>query len=99
MTLINVGSITLFKLLFLVWLEISYLYLFHLIVLLNPVFYGSNNLFSSWVDKVTTGTCSFVSVIFYVAFVGLLSPTTTGLASVLASLYILCLYNTICRPC
>ena len=39
------------------------LYLFQLIVLLNPDFNCSNNFLLSWVDKVTTGTYSFVSAI------------------------------------
>ena len=48
------------------------LYLFHLIVLLNPVFDWSNNLLSSSVDKVIAPTYNFVSVIVNVAPVGLL---------------------------
>ena len=61
-------------------------YLIYLIVLLNPVFNCSNNLLSSSVDKVTAGTYNFVSVILSVAFVGLLTVTTAGSASGLASL-------------
>ena len=38
-------------------------YLFQLIVLLKPDFNCWSNFALSWVDKVTTGTCSFVSVI------------------------------------
>ena len=59
-----------FKWLVLVWLVISDLYLFHLIVLLNPDFNCSKKLLSSFVDKVTTGTYNFVSVILNVAPVG-----------------------------
>ena len=55
MALINIGSIRYCKLLFLVWLDISNLYLFHLILRLNPVFSCCNNLLSSWVERVTTG--------------------------------------------
>ena len=39
-------------------------------VLLNPDFYYSKKLLSSFVDKVTTGTCNFLSVILNVAPVG-----------------------------
>ena len=60
LTLLNVGSIKLFKLLVLVCLSLSDLYLFYLVVLLNSVFNCSNNLLSSSVDKVTIGTNSFV---------------------------------------
>ena len=45
------------------------MYLFHLIVLLNPDFNFSKKLLSSFVDKVTTGTYNFVFVILYIAFV------------------------------
>ena len=38
-------------------------YLFQLIVLLRPDFNRWSNFALSWVDKVTTGTKSFVSVI------------------------------------
>ena len=68
------------------FLNISDLYLFHLIVLLNPVFNCSDNLLSSSVDIVTTGACSFVSVISNVAHVGLLTSATAGFASRSASL-------------
>ena len=64
--------------LFLVWLDISDLYLFRLIVLVNLAFNCFNNLLSSWVDKVTTGTHNLLSVISKVAFVGALIPTTAG---------------------
>ena len=70
----------------LVCLFTSDLYLFHLIVLLNPVFNCSKSLLSYSVDKVTTGTYNFVSVILNVAFVGLLTAATAGSASGSASL-------------
>ena len=54
----------------LVWLVISGMYLFHLIVLLNLDFNCSRKLLSSSVDEVTTGTYNFVSVIWNVALVG-----------------------------
>ena len=38
-------------------------YLFHLIVLFKPSFNCSSSFVLSWVDKVTTGTKIFVSVI------------------------------------
>ena len=55
MTLVNVGSIKWSQLLFLVWLVISDLYFFHLIVLLNPVLTCSKIRLPFAVDKVTTG--------------------------------------------
>ena len=64
--------------LFLVWLVISDLYSFHVIVLLNPVLNFSKSFLSFSVNKVTTGTCNFVSVILNVAFVGLSIPATAG---------------------
>ena len=64
--------------LFCVWLVISDLYLFHLIVLLNPVLNCSKSVLSFSVNKVTTGTYSFTSVILNVAFVGLLIAATAG---------------------
>ena len=63
---------------FWVWLVISDLYLFHLIVLLNPVLNCSKSVLSFSVNKVTTGTYSFTSVILNVAFVGLLIAATAG---------------------
>ena len=63
----------------------SDLYLFNLINPLNPVFNCSNDLSSS-IDKVTTGTYNFLSVILNVAFIGLLTSATAGSASVSASL-------------
>ena len=72
----------------LVWLVVDDLYLFHLIVLLNPVPNCFKTLLSSWVDKVTTGTCIFVSVILSVAIFGLIAATA-GSASGSASLAVL----------
>ena len=80
MTFINVGSINWFQWLVLVWLVISDLYLFHLIVLLNPDFNCSKKLLSSFIDKVTTGTYNFVSVILNVAFVGASVLSLAGLS-------------------
>ena len=76
-----------------VWLDVSDLYLFHLIVLLNPVFSCYKSLLSVEDDKLTTGTYNLQSVILKTAFVGLLIPTTAGSASGLASLVAL-LVNT-----
>ena len=78
MTFINVGSIKWFKWLVLVWLVISDLYLFHLIVLLNPNFNCSKKLLSSVYDKVTTRTYNFVSVILNVSPVGFLILDAAG---------------------
>ena len=58
-------------------------------VVLNLVLICFNNLLSFSVDKVTIGTYNFVLVILSVAFVGLLSPTTSRLASGLACHYTL----------
>ena len=55
--------------------------LFHIISLLNPDFRLVNNLISSSLDKVTTGTYNLQSVILSVAPVGALSLTTGGPAS------------------
>ena len=79
--------------LFFVWLVISDLYLSHLIVLLNPALNCSKYLYSFPVDKVTTGTYNFVSVIWNVAFVGLSIAATVGSASGSVSLVAL-LVNT-----
>ena len=49
-----------------------------LIVLLNPDFNCSKKLLSSFVDKVTTGTYNFVSVILNVAPIGLLILDIAG---------------------
>ena len=65
----------------LVWLVIYDLHLLQLIVLLNPDFNCSKKLLSSSVDKVTTGTYNFVSVILNVAFVGAFLAGLAGLFS------------------
>ena len=78
--------------LFRVWLVISDLYLFHLIVLLDPVLNCSKSVLSFSVDEVTTGTYNFTSVILNVAFVGLL---IAAIASKSASLVAL-IVNTQC---
>ena len=65
-------------LLFLVWLVISDLYLFHLIVLLNPVLSCSKSLLSFLVDKVAIKTYNFVSGILNVASVELSIAATAG---------------------
>ena len=72
-------------------LDVSDLYLFHVIVLLNHGFNCSKSLLSFSADKVTTGTCDFVSVILNVAFVGTLISSTAGLSPCAAtsSLYAL----------
>ena len=46
------------------WTVICDLYLFHFIVLLNPVFNCFKSFVSFSFDKVTTGTYTFVSVIW-----------------------------------
>ena len=66
-------------------------YLFHLIVPLNPVFNFPKSLLSFSADKVTTGTCSFVSFILKFAFLRLLIPASgsaSGSASLVALLVI-----------
>ena len=63
------------------WIVICDLYLFHFIVLLNPNFNCSKNFISFSFDKITTGTYKFVSVIWNIAFSGLLISETCGLAS------------------
>ena len=73
-------------------LVISDLYLFHLIVLLNPVFNCSKSWLSS-VDKVTTGAYSFVSVILNIAFSRLLTTATAGLPAGSASLVALLVFQ------
>ena len=65
--------------------QLNNLYLFHLMVLLNPAFNCSNNLLSSSVDRVTTGTYSFTSVITDVPPVGALVSGIGGLTLGLAS--------------
>ena len=58
----------------------------HVIVRLNPVFSPSKSLLSFSVDKVTTGTYSFVSFILNVALVRLSILTNAGSTSGSASL-------------
>ena len=70
-----------FKLLLASSVVICELYLFHIISLLNLDFKLVNNLISSSLDKVTTGTYNLQSVILSVAPVGALFLTTGGLAS------------------
>ena len=67
-------------------MDISDLHLCHLIVLLNAVCNCSNNLLSSSVDKVTTGTYNLVSVILNFSLVGFSIPST-GLLPSTASLF------------
>ena len=69
----------------LAWLDVSDKHSFLLIVLLNPVFNCSNNLLSSWIDKVTNGIYNLVSAILNVATVGALISTLGGLGSRSAS--------------
>ena len=54
------------------------MYLFNFIVILNPDYNCSKSLLSSSVDKVTTDTYSFVSVIWNVAFAESSILYTTG---------------------
>ena len=65
-----------FKLLLAASVVLCDLYLFHIISLLNPDFILVNNLISSSLDKVTTGTYSLQSFIASVA--PALVPFTTG---------------------
>ena len=74
--LVNVGSIKIFKLLLIASAVICDQYLFHIISLLNPDFRLVNNLISSSLDKVTTGTYNLQSFIASVAPV--VFPFTTG---------------------
>ena len=67
-----------FKLLLIASVIICDLYLFHIISILNPDFRLVNNLISSSLDKVTTGTYNLQSVILSVAPVATLSLTTGG---------------------
>ena len=77
----------------LVCLVTSDLYLFYLILLLNPDCNCSRSLFSFSVYKLTTGTYSFVSIILNVAIIGLLTPATAGSSSGSASLVALVLLH------
>ena len=71
-----------FKLLLIASVVICDLYLFHIISLLNPDFRLVNNLISSSLDKVTSGTYNLQSYnLQSVAPVGALSLTTGGPAS------------------
>ena len=70
-----------FKLLLIASVVICDLYLFNIISLLNPDFRLVNNLISSSLDKVNTGTYNLQSVILSVAPAGELSLTTGGPAS------------------
>ena len=70
-----------FKLLLPASVVICDLYLFHTISLINPDFKLVNNLISSSLDKVTTGTYNLQSAILSVAPVGALSLTTGAPAS------------------
>ena len=70
-----------FKLLLTASVVICDLYLFHIVSLLNPDFRLVNNLISSSLDKVTTGTYNLQSVIASAAPVGALSLITVGPAS------------------
>ena len=59
---------------------ISNLYLFHLIILLNPIFNYSIDLLSFSLDRVTTGRYNFASVIANIAPIGALMSGTGGSA-------------------
>ena len=82
LTLVNVGSSNTFKLIT-SSVVICDLYLFHIISFLNPDFRLVNNLISSALDKVTTGTYHLQSVILSVALVGTLPLITGGLALII----------------
>ena len=64
-----------FKFLLTASVVICDLYLFHIIPILNPDFRSVNDLISSSLDKVTTGTYNLQSFIASVAPVGALSLT------------------------
>ena len=74
-----------FKLLLAASVDICDLYLFHFISLLNPDFKLVDNLISSFLDKVTTGTYNLQSFIASVAPVG--APSNTGGGPALTTLY------------
>ena len=65
-----------FKLLLIASVAICDLYLFHIISLVNPDFKLVNNLISSSLDKVTTGTYNLQS--FIASVVPIVVPFTTG---------------------
>ena len=67
LTSVNVGSTNIFKLLLIASVVICDLYLFYIISLLNPDFKLVNNLISSSLDKVTTGTYNLQAFIASVA--------------------------------
>ena len=69
-------------------MDISDLYLFHLIVLLNPDLSWPKSLLSFPADKVTTGTYNLQSVILKIAPVGLLILVAVEAAILLALLTI-----------
>ena len=66
--------------LFLVSLDISDLYSFDFIVLLNPAFNCHKSLLSFSVDKVTNGTYNVVSVILNVVFAAAFIARLAGLS-------------------
>ena len=74
-----------FKLLSIASVDTCDLYLFHIISLINPDFKLVNNLISSSLDKVTTGTYNLHSFIASVAPIGSSSLPTAGAASALCS--------------
>ena len=74
----------------LVWLDNSDLFLFPLIVLLNPIPNCSKSFLSSWVSKVTTGAYNFVSVILNVVFVELSIEGVAGFVTRIVSLVVAC---------
>ena len=73
------------KLLLIASVDTCDLYLFYIISLVNPDFKLVNNLISSSLDKVTTGTYNLQSVILKVALIGAPSLPTAGAASALCS--------------
>ena len=85
LTLVNVGSIKMFKLLLIASVVICDLYLFHIISLVNPDFKLVDNLISSSLDKVTTGIYNLQSFIASIAPVGDPFLPTEGAASSLLS--------------
>ena len=66
--------------LFFDWFDIFDMYLFHVIVLLNPAFNYSNNLLLSQFERVTTGTCNLAWVILIVTFLGAFIAGLAGLS-------------------
>ena len=82
----------------LLWVVTADLYSFYLIVLLNADFNCIKTLLSSSVDRMTTGTYNFVSVILNVGFVGAFIAGIAGSALGLAACVNIS-QNTIFRPC